>query len=66
MCTYDFKYIPHMLTKSTFLLQTYIYSTCIQYVQRFKKINVKKTPVFMLLNIINDKVHFICVFLVLN
>ena len=55
-----------MLTKSTFLLQTYIYSTCIHYVHRFKKTNVKKTPVFMLLNIINDKVHFICVFLVLN
>ena len=43
-----------------------IYHICIKYVQRFKKINVKKTPIFMLLNIINDKVHFICVFLVLN
>ena len=58
MCTYDFRYIPHMLTKSTFLLQTYIDSTCIQ-CTTIKENKCKKTPVFMLLNILNDKVHFI-------
>ena len=65
-CAHMILNIYHICLLNQRFFYKHIYSTCLQYVQRFKKINVKKTPIFMLLNIINDKVHFIGVFLVLN